>query len=411
MTIDSALTIRPMSQDDLMPLYRLLSDESVMRYIEPPYDLDKTRSFLAEAGLSESPLIQAVEDSTEAFVGYVIYHPYDSSSMEIGWVLAPEVWGRGYAQKLTKQMTAMAFSQGRDAVLECSPQQETTKHIAVKLGYRYLGLIDELEVFKMERERLPESIEKALKGEILLPEATGMSRAKVLVGENAVLKIEERSPESDNEALMLAWLQRKLPVPKLLEYEVQDGKNYLLMSRAEGDMACCPELMEQPQVLCDIMAEALKKLWSVNIGWCPVDVGAEALLNRAEYNVTHGLVDIENAEPETFGPGGFKDPEELLAWLKEHQPQEDRALVHGDLCLPNVFVKDANVSAFIDLGRCGVGDKYKDIAICYRSLCNNFGGKYGKAYPGFKPSMLFNSLGIEPDWDKIKFYILLDELF
>lgn len=411
MSKDFPLTIRPMHQDDLMPLYRLLSDETVMRYIEPPYDLEKTKSFLADAGLAEPPLIQAVEDGTGAFLGYVIYHDYDSSSMEIGWVLLPETWGRGYAQKLTKQLIAMAFSRGKDVVLECSPQQETTKHIAKKLGFQYLGLIDELEVFKMEREILPESIKKALKGEALLPEATGMSRAKVLMGDSVVLKIEERSPESDNEALMLAWLQRKLPVPKLLEYEVQDGKNYILMSRAEGDMAYCPELMEQPQVLCDIMADALKKLWSVNIGWCPVDVGAEALLNRAEYNVTHGLVDIENTEPETFGPGGFKDPEELLAWLKEHQPEEDRALVHGDFCLPNLFVKDGKVSAFIDLGRCGVGDKYKDIAICYRSLCNNFAGKYGKAYPGFEPNMFFNSLGIEPDWDKIKFYILLDELF
>lgn len=411
MSNDFTLTIRPMRDDDITPLHRLLSDEAVMRYIEPPYDPEKTKSFLADAGLTDQALIRAVEDDTGAFVGYVIYHDYDSSSMEIGWVLLPEFWGRGYAQKLTKQLIAMAFREGKNAVLECAPQQEVTKHIAQKLGFQYLGTIDELEVFKMEKELFPSSIEKALKGESLVPNDQGMSQARILMGDSVVLKIEERSPESDNEALMLAWLQRKLPVPKLLEYDVQDGKNYLLMSRAEGDVACCHELMEQPQVLCSIMADALKKLWSVNIGWCPVDAGVDALLTQAEHNVTHGLVNVAEAEPGTFGPDDFKDPEELLAWLKEHKPEEDRALVHGDLCLPNVLVKDGQVSAFIDLGRCGVGDKYKDIAICYRSLKNNFEGKYGRAYEGFEPDMFFNSLGIDPDWDKIKFYILLDELF
>ena len=64
------------------------------------------------------------------------------------------------------------------------------------------------------------------------------------------------------------------------------------------------------------------------------------------------------------------------------------------------------------MGKTGVGDKWNDIALCYRSLKHNFDGTYGgKVYKDFNPDMLFEKLGIEPDWDKLNYYILLDELF
>lgn len=48
----------------------------------------------------------------------------------------------------------------------------------------------------------------------------------------------------------------------------------------------------------------------------------------------------------------------------------------------------------------------------YRSLKHNFEGKYGgQKYENFNPDILFEKLGMEPDWEKIRYYILLDELF
>ena len=46
-----------------------------------------------QAGLCEAPLIYAVEEEG-AFLGYVIDHPYEEGSVEIGWVLFPEYWGK-----------------------------------------------------------------------------------------------------------------------------------------------------------------------------------------------------------------------------------------------------------------------------------------------------------------------------
>ncbi|GEM_PF-2129092 len=78
----------------------------------------------------------------------------------------------------------------------------------------------------------------------------------------------------------------------------------------------------------------------------------------------------------------------------------------------NVELTTYGENGFIDLGRSGIADKYQDIALCYRSLRHNFDGRYGeKVYEGFDVIMFFDELNIVPDWNKIKFYILMDELF
>ena len=75
----------------------------------------------------------------------------------------------------------------------------------------------------------------------------------------------------------------------------------------------------------------------------------------------------------------------------------------------NVFVD--NGSGFIDLGDAGVADKWRDLALCYRSLKHNTDGFYGYTISGFRPEKLFDELGIAPDWEKLRYYILLDEFF
>ncbi len=142
------LTIRSMTKSDLEPLFGLLSDARVMRFLEPPYTREKTWEFLIKAGLSDPPLIYAVEENGR-FIGYVIYHDYDEDSMEIGWVLYPAYWGKGYATHLTKLLIERAFASKKQVVLECAPDQEATKHIALKNGFSYERLIDGLDVFRL----------------------------------------------------------------------------------------------------------------------------------------------------------------------------------------------------------------------------------------------------------------------
>lgn len=133
-----------MSERDIESLFSLLSDEDVMRYIEPAFTREKAQEFLMSAGLSEEPLIYTV-DNDSAFVGYVIFHAFDEDSIEIGWVLHKRFWGKGYAQNLTKMLIDKAFSLEKDVIIEHSTEQEATKHIAIKFGFTYLGRFDNLD--------------------------------------------------------------------------------------------------------------------------------------------------------------------------------------------------------------------------------------------------------------------------
>ncbi|MCR5477869.1 MAG: GNAT family N-acetyltransferase [Lachnospiraceae bacterium] len=146
------LIIRSMTGSDLEPLYELLSDPRVMQYLEPPYTREKTGEFLLHAGLSNPPLIYAVEEDGR-FIGYVIYHDYDEDSAEIGWVLHPDYWRKGYATHLTKMLMEKAFSSEKQVVIECVPEQEVTRHIALKSGFSYEGVLDGLDVFRFQGEK------------------------------------------------------------------------------------------------------------------------------------------------------------------------------------------------------------------------------------------------------------------
>ena len=42
---------------------------------------------------------------------------------------------------------------------------------------------------------------------------------------------------------------------------------------------------------------------------------------------------------------------------------------------------------------------------------DNFGGHYGAAVEGFHPDELFEALGIEKDEERLRYYLLMDELF
>ncbi len=244
--------------------------------------------------------------------------------------------------------------------------------------------------------------------------SVGMSGSEVRIYDDYVLKIQPQSHETDNEYTMVTWLKGALPVPQIPAYCVENGMAYTLMTKARGTMLCDAAYLAQPEKLIQMVADGLRTLWAVDVSTCPCETSRlTQRLHALDYVVSHHLVDMENAEPETFGPGGFKNPEELLQWLKDNRPEEDIVLTHGDCCLPNLFATGDSITSYIDLGKMGPADRWQDIAIAIRSLHHNLTGYYtdGKVLYDFKPEMLTDALGIPFDPEKYRYYLLLDELF
>ncbi len=239
----------------------------------------------------------------------------------------------------------------------------------------------------------------------------GLSGASVYIYDDMVLKVQPDNAEADREYNMMRWLNGKLPVPKIVEHVKTNKLSFLLMSKCLGKMACDNEFMKQPEYQAKLLAAALHEVWQINWKDCPYKNTLEDKLKQAEYNVANNLVDIDDCEPDTYSKDGFKAPEALLYWLQCNRPDEDLVISHGDFCLPNILFDNNRLTGLIDLGRCGVADKWCDIALCYRSIKDNYMGRYDRKWPGYSEQYLFDVLQIKPDWEKIRYYILLDELF
>lgn len=259
---------------------------------------------------------------------------------------------------------------------------------------------------------LPEAIRALTVGRNCAESRVGLSGSRVFLYDDMVLKISPRSEEADNEAAVCRALSGLLPVPELLCYETTEADAFCLMSRLPGRMLCSEELMRDPALVTRLVAEAIRLLQSV-----PTDklcgVTLDGKLRWARRAVEQGLADMEHAEPETFGPGGFAGPDALLLWLEGNRPAERPVLTHGDLCLPNILTDGRRVTGFVDCGRMGPGDPWQDLAIARRSLRDNFAGCYDARLrrPDYDPDALLRELGVAPDPERMRYYLLLDELF
>lgn len=226
-----------------------------------------------------------------------------------------------------------------------------------------------------------------------------------------VLKVEKKTEISDQEYQMMQWLQGKLPVPQIKGFYSDEIYNYLLMTKLNGKMLLENDIISNPREMVKLLAQGIQRLWQVDITECPVRVDLNYRLKAAETRVLNHQVNLEDAEPDTFGPDGFENPQALYDYLKEHRPAEELVLSHGDYCLPNVFAKNHQITGFLDLGSCGIADRWQDIALGLRSLRHNLEliGKENE-YDTLA-QLFFEELGVKPSKEKIRYHILMDELF
>lgn len=261
----------------------------------------------------------------------------------------------------------------------------------------------------MKNLDLPPKIAAEVGERTFYPDKIGQSSSAVLLSDDLVLKISPKNEESMNEVAVLRFLCGKLPVPEVIGCECEGEKIYLLTTRVKGEMACAPQYRTHPEELIFALAGILKRMWSVDVAGLS-ECTLESRLSLAEQRVRSGQVDIGNTEPQTWQE--FSTPARLLDWLQKRRPKEEELVFsHGDFCLPNILLNGYTFAGLVDLGFGGAAEKWWDIALLWRSLRDNFGGKFGGKWAPVHPDRLFDALGFAPDREKIRYYLLLDELF
>jgi kanamycin kinase len=180
----------------------------------------------------------------------------------------------------------------------------------------------------------------------------GRSGDFVYIFENKyILKISKDIKKLTVEKEKNDWLSSHISGPKSLMLIVKDNYIYYLRECLIGKSLISKSILNNPILLIDIISKVINLLRKL-------------------------------------------DKEEFPFSSEENEGND---FVHGDLCLPNIFVDGNNqFIGFIDIGNCGKGDKYYDYAWLMWSFEYNLKtDKYNE--------MLLNKIGIKKEIMNIKY--------
>lgn len=140
------LLIRTWKPDDRPAFAALASDPEVVKYVHGgrPYEEHEIEEFLsrqarqlAQHGVQIGPMI---EKSSERLVGIAGIQPACSTGdFEIGWWLARDVWGRGYATEVgaAAMRHVLDVLQHPRVIAVIDPDNQPSKNVALRLGMQH----------------------------------------------------------------------------------------------------------------------------------------------------------------------------------------------------------------------------------------------------------------------------------
>jgi len=103
------LLIRSFTEADATGLHAILGDAETMRYAEPSYGFEKTRSFLASFCIAQNGALAAVCRDSGKLIGYILFKEYEKDVYEIGWFINRAYWRQGYAYEACRAVIDYAL--------------------------------------------------------------------------------------------------------------------------------------------------------------------------------------------------------------------------------------------------------------------------------------------------------------
>ena len=139
------LVLRPWREDDLAPFAALNADPEVMRFFPRRLDADESNAMARRIGTQVDERgwgLWAVEvPGVAAFIGFIGLQPVPfeapfGPAVEVGWRLARESWGAGYATEGARAAVDHAFSElGLDEIVSMTiPVNLPSQRVMQKLG-------------------------------------------------------------------------------------------------------------------------------------------------------------------------------------------------------------------------------------------------------------------------------------
>lgn len=162
-----------------------------------------------------------------------------------------------------------------------------------------------------------------------------------------------------SEAMMTNYLNTYRACPRVEFYTSNDLNDYLVTERVAGFDAASDEYLAQPECLSQVFAESLLSLHLVQTMDCPIKNGLEEMFSRAERKYQEGRA--EKGLLKYLGYSSIDSAYQDMKSLYKSAEKEDKVVIHGDYCLPNLILQDFKMTGYIDVGYGGIGDRHYDI--------------------------------------------------
>ena len=203
------------------------------------------------------------------------------------------------------------------------------------------------------------------------------------------------------EVARLRWAAgRGVPVPRLLDWGADAGREWLVTTTIDAVSGIDPDLLAEPAALVAALGRGLRRLHDTPTADCPFDFSLDVALEQVRQRVEAGLV-VPERDFHAVHRG--LTPEAALARLIADRPAtEELVLSHGDPCFPNYLLADGEVVAYVDLAELGLADRWYDLAVASWSTTWNVGEGFDDAF--------IEAYGLTPDRARLAYYRLLYDM-
>lgn len=138
------LILRPLDERDVDAIYAMRSDANVMRFIREPQNRKESADWVklvsSRWAKERIGFCAMVVKSSNEFAGWCgLWQLKETGETEVGYAVAVEFWGKGYATEAALEFLRYAFekmSLGK-IVAVARPENAASRRVMEKLGMRY----------------------------------------------------------------------------------------------------------------------------------------------------------------------------------------------------------------------------------------------------------------------------------
>lgn len=155
------LLLRQVVPKDAVAIMKIRGDEDAMRYIPRPRAKTKEDALamveMLTNGINEGKsinwAISNIDNPLEIYgiMGYVNFYP-EQSKAEIGYMLHPDYWGKGYVPEAILEVEKFGFEQINLRIIEAKidPRNDNSRKILLRNNYQFDRLAQKEMTFQEE---------------------------------------------------------------------------------------------------------------------------------------------------------------------------------------------------------------------------------------------------------------------